>query len=361
MRTRDGTRAKRQAHVTLTPRQEEVLRLMSRGLTNGEIAQRLGITLDGAKFHVAEILAKLEVGSREEAAEAWRSRPRRSWLPAGLGLARIAGATAAVGTAGLGVVVFVAVLAGGGSGSEPPVLARAGESATPADARSPTPPLPPDPPGALVACPSPVAAAPGANGIVDWVDFVNFEGVHYLAARSVPDVDASRLGAPYGRVQVNVSEALVDAWESRKDCEAAFLPVGEVLYRIDGYEPRFRIATSLGKVYEAYSKPGAATGEEFLDLRGKVARIAVQDFATGTERGAISDPATINRLVEQVLAAPLDENRDGFGLPYRLVFELEDGTAWTTSLAVGTNVVGTGLRVPAVFSDTISAAVAAAP
>jgi len=58
---------------SLTPRQEEVLALIGQGCTNGEIAERLGITLDGAKWHVSEIIAKLGVDSREEAVEAWRA------------------------------------------------------------------------------------------------------------------------------------------------------------------------------------------------------------------------------------------------------------------------------------------------
>ena len=55
----------------LSPRQREVLALIAAGRTNGEIAERLGITLDGAKWHVSEILGKLGVSSREAAAEWW--------------------------------------------------------------------------------------------------------------------------------------------------------------------------------------------------------------------------------------------------------------------------------------------------
>jgi DNA-binding CsgD family transcriptional regulator len=62
----------------LTPREWEVLALLRERLTNEEIAQRLGISLDGAKFHVSEILSKLGVATREEAA-AWRPE-RRPWL-----------------------------------------------------------------------------------------------------------------------------------------------------------------------------------------------------------------------------------------------------------------------------------------
>ena len=43
------TRGRPRYPDTLTPRQQEVLALVREGLTNEEIAQRLGITLDGAK------------------------------------------------------------------------------------------------------------------------------------------------------------------------------------------------------------------------------------------------------------------------------------------------------------------------
>jgi DNA-binding CsgD family transcriptional regulator len=55
----------------LTPREWEVLALVREGLTNEGIAGRLGISESGARYHVSEILSKLGVGSREEAA-AWR-------------------------------------------------------------------------------------------------------------------------------------------------------------------------------------------------------------------------------------------------------------------------------------------------
>ncbi|MBF6600338.1 MAG: response regulator transcription factor [Dehalococcoidia bacterium] len=58
----------------LTPRQWEVLELVREGRSNGEIGRALGISRDGAKFHVSEILTKLGVTSRDEAAE-WRGEP----------------------------------------------------------------------------------------------------------------------------------------------------------------------------------------------------------------------------------------------------------------------------------------------
>jgi len=52
----------------LTPRQLEVLELMSKGLTNREIANVLGIAAGTAKIHVSAIIEALEVSNRTEAA-----------------------------------------------------------------------------------------------------------------------------------------------------------------------------------------------------------------------------------------------------------------------------------------------------
>ncbi len=59
--------------IELTPRQQDVIRLIAKGHTNGEIAERLDLTLDGVKWHVREILGKFGVDSREAAVDAWRA------------------------------------------------------------------------------------------------------------------------------------------------------------------------------------------------------------------------------------------------------------------------------------------------
>lgn len=100
----------------LTERQRAILRMLAEGKTNGEIAETLGISLDGAKYHVREIITKLGVDSREEAAEWWRRAERRAVgfhrvlaalpLKAVIGRAGLVlGAAAAVGLA-IGVVAF---------------------------------------------------------------------------------------------------------------------------------------------------------------------------------------------------------------------------------------------------------------
>lgn len=51
----------------LTPRELEVLQLLTEGLPNRQIAQRLGISEHTVKFHVGTILSKLGAHSRTEA------------------------------------------------------------------------------------------------------------------------------------------------------------------------------------------------------------------------------------------------------------------------------------------------------
>ncbi len=62
----------------LTPREWEVLALLRAELTNEQIAERLEITERTAKYHVSEILGKLGVSSRSEAA-AWRPEQHQPW------------------------------------------------------------------------------------------------------------------------------------------------------------------------------------------------------------------------------------------------------------------------------------------
>jgi DNA-binding NarL/FixJ family response regulator len=52
--------------VTLTPRESEVLQLLTEGAANKVIARRLGISMHTAKFHVASLQAKLGARSRTD-------------------------------------------------------------------------------------------------------------------------------------------------------------------------------------------------------------------------------------------------------------------------------------------------------
>lgn len=57
------------ARETTTPREEEVVELVRRRLSNGEIAERLRIRVSTVKFHLSNILSKMHVKSRRDLIE----------------------------------------------------------------------------------------------------------------------------------------------------------------------------------------------------------------------------------------------------------------------------------------------------
>jgi DNA-binding CsgD family transcriptional regulator len=99
-----GQRGRPRSPGLLTPREQEVLDLIRAGRTNADIGEALGISVETVKQHVSQVLAKLGVSNREEAA-AWggEERPFSLWrlLLALGGLSVVAAAIA-----GLGLLVW---------------------------------------------------------------------------------------------------------------------------------------------------------------------------------------------------------------------------------------------------------------
>jgi DNA-binding NarL/FixJ family response regulator len=64
-----GANGRRPAELVepLTPREQQVLRLLAGGFANKHIAHDLGISEHTAKFHVGRILGKLDAATRAEA------------------------------------------------------------------------------------------------------------------------------------------------------------------------------------------------------------------------------------------------------------------------------------------------------
>ncbi|MBI5949366.1 MAG: helix-turn-helix transcriptional regulator [Chloroflexi bacterium] len=111
---------RRNIEVELTRRQRDVLRLIAQGRTNPEIAEELGISFETVKSHVSEVLAKLGVDRREEAAAWWHQEHslRRHAARFGAGIVAVAfsGAGAAATAAALlvaGALVAIAIILGG--------------------------------------------------------------------------------------------------------------------------------------------------------------------------------------------------------------------------------------------------------
>jgi hypothetical protein len=112
----------------VTPAEEKVLRLVRDGLTNAEVADRLGLTANTVKYHVANLLAKAGVSSREELRD-WRPGGRRNPLrvmapiaPTGRWLWIGAGAAGAA-VAGLLVLAVALSLSSQDEALPPPVSA----------------------------------------------------------------------------------------------------------------------------------------------------------------------------------------------------------------------------------------------
>jgi DNA-binding CsgD family transcriptional regulator len=104
----------------VTERQREVARLVAEGLDNPSIAAELGISLAGAKYHVSELLGRLDLGSREEIGDWYRQQktPHGGRRRLG-GLGWLLGA--ASGAAAGGVAAVAIVFGSGGDDGAPTV------------------------------------------------------------------------------------------------------------------------------------------------------------------------------------------------------------------------------------------------
>jgi DNA-binding CsgD family transcriptional regulator len=147
----------RQTTTGLTPRQREVLRLVARGHTNGEIGEILGISLAGAKWHVAELMGKLNVNSREDLAESYLEEQRAGarlarWWSGALGVVSLkpwvtaTAAVLAVAAAGVGTTFGLALMNGGAA---EPSQTESEQAATATPSPTPTPVPLPSAPGAI--------------------------------------------------------------------------------------------------------------------------------------------------------------------------------------------------------------------
>ncbi len=106
------------APESVTDRQREVARLIAEDKTNREIAEALGISLDGAKYHVSELLGRLGLARREDVG-AWY-REHFGWRRRLRGVLALPLLPVALGVGGVTVTVAVAVVAvamWGGSGA----------------------------------------------------------------------------------------------------------------------------------------------------------------------------------------------------------------------------------------------------
>ena len=179
----------------LTERQREVLRLIERGHTNSEIAERLGISLQGVKWHVRELLGKYAVENREELVEAVAAERRplaglrrrlRALLPvAGWKMAGAAvGSAVVLGSAGFAAA---AIASGGAVAEKPADEIAAAETPTP----TPTPGF-----VAVLSTPSAVATLPTVTGAKWTVDEARDAALAAAEAKFDTYLQPEKVGVP---------------------------------------------------------------------------------------------------------------------------------------------------------------------
>lgn len=164
----------------LTPAEWRVLEELRRGGTNAEIAVRLGVSPNAVKYHISNMLGKLELEDRHALA-AWQGeregiRTRvRALLALPAGLSSLGRTIACAGAAGAGVaalatvaVVVIAVL-------------RTGDD-------DPLSPVPPGPTQAQERTPQPAATEPGEMQLESGGAQVSAGGRHSCAVRELGEI-----------------------------------------------------------------------------------------------------------------------------------------------------------------------------
>jgi DNA-binding CsgD family transcriptional regulator len=333
--------------LELTERQQEVLKLLSRGYSNPEIAEALGISLDGAKFHVSEIMGKLGVNSREEAVTAWRDGRRR--LPLGwiaLGIAGVAAAS---------VVLFV--------------IAVARDATQQSDAPQPTPLVEAPQPTPFKCPPARTATPTGRTPVpippMDGPASVVFNGRRYSGfVAGFQKVGSSQLGPEFGEVCFDSSKTwpLDPADDTSRDGVALHMNPGTELFAVKGYSTGFRLAAPAnGEYYLFQAMPNEGDyARDVLDISGKVTTVNLyrdEDQVGQAELVAsTNDSAVIGRLVNALLEGrcerpPLDRTMDAY-IGVQLM--LGDGTEVSFGFHPDASFLD-NYRVPAAFGDEVRA------
>ncbi|MEX0782848.1 MAG: helix-turn-helix transcriptional regulator [Dehalococcoidia bacterium] len=345
------------AEIAWTPRQREVLDLIARGKTNQEVADTLGISLDGAKWHMREILSKLNVDSREEAAEYWRRRNgwRGRWLSrvGGLGfasstLARGAGLAA---LAGIGVIVVLFALGTDDSqdgGTDPPPGGQTPEDAA-AEAAGATPTEP--------GCSEEARIRFGViGGALTMTSFVRLNDRTYEANPNVGSLDSGDLGPVVGEVLLTPNPRGNACFRFVEGASVGLVK-GTELRQVGSYDPAFRIGADVGgvlRLFERTSTESAATGADLFDIEGRVETVVLRSYENGQPVAwQTGDPDVIALLVDGILAAEVAEPQsNGYGVSV-LELTLHDGSRVMRAYERRANYLDAGIMLPASFAQAV--------
>ncbi len=204
----------------------------------------------------------------------------------------------------------------------------------------------------------------GQNVSIDWVNFIRFNGITYLATSMHPQdgLSASRLGPVFDTVKFKLDGNVHDPNYRAKDGDSAFLEAGTQVFTVKGYKPTFRLAAHFAghiQLYEVDTNPQAHTGADLLDIGGKVLFIGINSEQDGlTQLGAIKDSREVASLVNMILASPVNANRVGQGaLRYFVDFHLLDGTSVIRAYWPDSGILQRGIVLPKAFADAVQQAV----
>lgn len=208
----------------------------------------------------------------------------------------------------------------------------------------------------------------GGNASISWVDVFKLEGITYSADLARGSLGKEDLGSKFGKTRCKLADVVTDPGYDIRDGDATFLAPGTAVYEVQGYEPWFRLAARLdGRwvLYEADGVPGAEFGDDLLDIEAKVSYISINSPQDGTtELAAIRGEDRVRPLVEMLLEAPVDQDRNPPEEEYDdqvfLEIHLNDRTSSSLNLYPESKLTSRGVMVPDAFIVAIRDAVTSA-
>ena len=198
---------------------------------------------------------------------------------------------------------------------------------------------------------------------ISWIPMVHFAGTHFLrrgrnaASQDERELGVEDLGPELYRVAFR-GDGYAGAFHHWQDGDATYLNPGTPIYAVRGYSPEFRLGTVVeGRVflYEADTNPSAETGQDLLDIRGKVRAIDILGYDDAlTVLGAIDEGRMVQRFIEMVLESPVDqESLDREGPRYFLALRLADGTSVLRTYRLETGELSRGIMTHPVVTLSV--------
>ncbi len=162
-----------------------------------------------------------------------------------------------------------------------------------------------------------------------------------------------KLASPYGTIKTLIPVDVCGPYEL-KDGDSNYLPVGTDVYRVEGYEPSFRLGVPQNEdieLYEVTHNSAALSGRDLYDIEGKVdfVKVTIED-GTGRTKSKIlaysEDKEVVLEIVRGLMDAKAAARFDQVeydDLVYTIHFGLADGTLTTCWYAVNKNLLQHGL------------------